>query len=898
MTTNLTRDEARARSALVETHSYDVALDIRLANDREQATYTSSSKVSFTARSSGEIFLDFIADSVTSIEANGQSIDPAAAFDGARVTVPVEQGENTVTIVGQALYSRSGEGMHRFFDPADGKCYIYTQFEPTDARRVYANFDQPDLKAVFRFTVTAPNDFTVLNNTAVVRTEPAGALATTHYFGPTLRQSSYITCVCAGHYVSAHSEYVRGDLRIPLGVYTRASLAEAMESDEIFTITKAGLDFFHENFDYAYPWGKYDQIFVPEYNLGAMENPGLVTFVDSYIHRDAVTRSEYESRASVILHEMAHMWFGDLVTMQWWDDLWLKESFADYMAALALSEATEYTDGWVSFALRRKDWAYRQDQYATTHPIVADIPDVEAARQNFDGITYAKGASVLKQLVAFVGRDVFMKGSRAYFRAHEFSNTSLEDFLLALEKAAGDRDVRGWADKWLKTTGVSELSLTITTESSAADSAARDSQHPSLRDFVAQPTVTSAVISQHNTVAPAVHEFTAGTATGVTRPHTLQVAGFNRAGGTLEKVGAWPIDFADESAQVTALRGQPRPDLLLLGHGDDDFAKIRLDANSTAIALRSVTKLDDALDRAIVWSALGNAARDGLLPALDFTEAYARTLGRETHAGIASGLRVQALNAIDRWMGEADRQAAISTVLGAALDALEDAQAGSDTQLDLAETVLLLVRRTSVEDTGPEALAAREWVTHLLTVPAGQTVNTGAQGLRVDNALRWKALITLVCLGWADHTDIEAEATLDRSSSGELHTYTARAAMPLPVAKMRAFTSAVEDTGLSNSKLSATVMGFAASSRGSMLEPFVEQYFDRLESFWTTRSNEIGKRLVLGLYPTWSARGEHVAELTRTWLAFHLDAPRALRRMVVELLAEQERAVRLKQRRS
>ena len=867
MTTNLKRSEAATRSELLATHSYTVHLDITSAPDLAKKTFTSTSTVVFDAHQDADTFIDFIADSVSEITINGQSLNPAKNFDGARVTFPVTAGSNTLTVTGQAIYSTSGEGMHRFVDPADDKIYLYTQYEPTDARRVFANFDQPDLKATFTFSVTAPQDFIVLNNTAPTESQattpevaPAAEAATTsavtHEFATTERMSTYITCVCAGHYVGAHDTYTRGDLTIPLSVYVRASLAESMDADNIFTVTKQGLDFYHDNFEFPYPWGKYDQIFVPEYNLGAMENPGLVTFVDSFIYRDAVTRTEYESRANVILHEMAHMWFGDLVTMQWWDDLWLKESFADYMASLALTTATEFTDGWVTFALRRKDWAYRQDQYPTTHPIVADIPDVEAARLNFDGITYAKGASVLKQLVAFVGLDAFMAGSRDYFAKHAFGNTTLVDFLDALEARTEGRDVRAWADAWLTTTGVSEISVDVETDDAG--------------------TITKATVSQSNTGPQVV------------RPHTFTLAGFNRQRSAMHPTETWKVDFDTASADLPQLVGIKRPDLLLPGHGDDDFAKMRLDDTTTAHALHSVTKLPDALDRAVVWSALTNAMRDGSLSVSSFVDAYARSLGRERHAGINAGLRAQALNAVKLWT--TDVNGTLSTILGAALDALESAEPGSDTQLNLAEVVLIFVAHSAtVVAPGPEVVAARDFASRVLA--SGPTLE--GYGLKVDNALKWKALISLVVLGWADEEDIAAQESRDRTDSGVMQARTARAARSLPVAKMRAFEAVTSDTSLSNSSLSATVAGFTSPVATPILEPFVDQYFEQLESFWTTRSNEIAKRLVLGLYPSWSTRREHVAQRTDAWLSEHGTAPAALRRLVTELGDDMHRAIRV-----
>ncbi|MYM19506.1 aminopeptidase N [Brevibacterium sp. 5221] len=876
MTTNLTRSEARTRSDLLTVDRYEVDLDISGAEDPQERTFRSTSTVVFEAAAAAPTFIDIIADSVSAIDVNGGALDPERAFDGARVRFESQAGRNTVTITARCAYSRSGEGMHRFFDPADDRVYLYTQYEPTDARRVFANFDQPDLKANFQFTVTAPESFVVLTNTEPAEQATTDSGAVERRFAATKRQSSYITCVCAGHYAQAHDEYVdeHTGQRIPLGMYARQSLAEHMESESVFAITKQGLDFFHASFDFPYPWGKYDQIFVPEYNLGAMENPGLVTFSDTYLHRDAVTRSEYEQRAEVILHEMTHMWFGDLVTMKWWDDLWLKESFADYMATLALTNATEFSDGWTTFALRRKDWAYRQDQYPTTHPIVADIPDVEAARLNFDGITYAKGAAVLKQLVAFVGLEAFLEGARAYFRAHAYSATTLEDFLTALEAAAPGRDVHSWAAAWLQTTGMSELSLSVE---------------------AAEGRVASATLRQRNSDAGAEGP-------GTVRPHAVRLAAFERHSGgdrrgssRLVPAGSWALELRAPEERIDVLDGATSPDLLLLNYGDDDYAKVRLDERSTRTALRSVTRLGDPMDRAVVWSALNNAMRDGLLPVRDWLGAYCRSLGREEHAGIAVTLRNQMLTALDRWTAAREHDAALSDVLGAALDALSTASPHTDNQLDLVETVLALVRRTAASEyVTPAVTAARAWATNLLQVPAGETFDDEVIDLTVDRALRWKALIALVALGWADYDDIEAEATADRTGTGGLRARTARAARPLPIVKMRAWTAATADETLSNDAISATIAGFTTPAGLPLTEPYVETYFDELAGYWTGRSMEIAKRIIVGLYPSWSLRGDRVLELTDAWLSEHADAPAAQRRLLLEQRDELARSLRLR----
>ncbi|GAA1863631.1 aminopeptidase N [Brevibacterium marinum] len=935
MTTNLTRDEAQSRTQVLDVSTYTIDIDVSNA-ETGAPTYLSRTVVEFNARAECRTFIDLIAESVAFAEINDVELDPTEAFDGARVGFPVQKGKNTLTIEAQAIYSTSGEGMHRFTDPADGKVYLYTQYEPTDARRVFANFDQPDLKAEFIFNVTAPEHFQVLSNRpetsrgpsqeASRTTDEASSPAITHHFAPTLRQSSYITCITAGPYEGATDEWrdpATGRV-VALGAWTRASLVDHLDAADIFSITKAGLDFFSSEFDFPYPWGKYDQIFVPEYNLGAMENPGLVTFTDGLIFRDKVTDANYESRANVILHEMAHMWFGDLVTMKWWDDLWLKESFADYMGGLALAEATRFTDGWVTFALRRKAWAYRQDLYPTTHPIVADIPDVEAAKLNFDGITYAKGASVLKQLVAFVGREAFFAGSRLYFQRFAYRNTELADFLECLAEAAPDRDIASWAGAWLGTSGVSELSLKLTT---AGDSGASGSFGASggfgtgSSGAVGKGTapvrrpgrdsITSATITQADSARGA----------NLLRPHTLEIATLRRSGRSLVPIDTIAFDFSTETAEVEQLVGRTLGEITLLNYSDHDYARVRLDPTSTEAAIRSVSRIADPLSRALVWSALENEVRDGLLPVQRYLTAYARSLGKESHAGIMAGLSQTALTCLDQWVSQRNFETGISGLLGAALDALAAARSGSDAQLHLANLVLALTSRTARCFDGSSAVTmGRSFASQILAVPVGEEVDSltpappgeqdsaGAgtdapehaatslpfRGLINDHALRWNALTALVCLGWADQTDIARENQSDPSSSGRLHAETASAAMPLPIVKIRAWEVINEAGSLSNDVLSAIISGFVAPSAMPLIENYVDEYFARLANFWLDNSIEIARRLVLGLYPRWSVEEEAVVEKTDAWLTEHSDAPPALRRLLIERRDDLARAIYLK----
>ncbi|MFF2083603.1 aminopeptidase N [Nocardia sp. NPDC058176] len=605
-TANLTRSETAARSAAVTVRAYRVELDLSGAPEQSVDGFPTTTTVEFDATAE-QTWLDFLGLSVESVTVNGAEVD--VEYDGARLTLRGLAESNVVVVRARGAYSRSGEGLHRFLDPVDGQTYLYTQYEPADARRVFACFEQPDMKAPFTFVVTAPSEWEVVSNRPVAAVETDGGLQRVE-FSPTLPISTYITAIAAGPYFRVESSWTRAELTVPLGVLCRASLARYLDADTILTVTEQGLDFFAEQFDYPYPWGKYDQVFVPEYNLGAMENPGLVTFTEAYVFRGAATAAQYEGRANTILHEMAHMWFGDLVTMVWWDDLWLKESFADYMGALAGSEATEWTDAWVAFANRRKAWAYLQDQLPTTHPIVADITDLEAAKLNFDGITYAKGASVLKQLVTYVGRDEFFAGARRYFRTHAFGNTTLADLLTELSAESG-RDLAGWARSWLQTSGVSTL------------------------------TFDSDEIVQTDP-----------------RPHRLAVGlyDFDDAGDLVRRERV-ELDLVAERTPVDL----PPAPLRLLNDGDLTYAKVRLDPDSLATVERSLDRVTDPLARGLIWSALWNAARDGELEVDRYLRMARDFAPTESNMALLTAVLANASFAInhylpaaarDRWRGE------------------------------------------------------------------------------------------------------------------------------------------------------------------------------------------------------------------------------------------------------
>jgi aminopeptidase N len=436
---NLTRAEAQHRSSVIATAAYRVEVDLsgRGLADPE-SKFRSVCTVSFTARRADRLHIDVIADRLLGARLDGVDLD-LSAFDGYRLPFDVSEGDHDLTVSGIFCYSRSGEGLHRFTDPADDRVYLYTQFEVSNARRVYACFEQPDLKAKFAIEVVAPSDWTVVSNNRETRTETADDAArglTRHVFAETAPISTYLTAIAAGDYHVERSS-VRGVAgEIPMAIFCRRSQAEHLDADRIWAVTAAGFGVFERHFGIPYPFGKYDQVFVPEYNSGAMENVGCIVLRDDYLFRSRQTQATYQNRANTVLHELSHMWFGDLVTMRWWDDLWLKESFATWAASFAASETSDDPSAaWSMFCNGNKNWAYRQDQLPSTHPIAADMVDLEAVELNFDGITYAKGASVLVQLVAFVGREAFLAGVRDYFAKHGYGNTELTDLLSALEGA-------------------------------------------------------------------------------------------------------------------------------------------------------------------------------------------------------------------------------------------------------------------------------------------------------------------------------------------------------------------------------------------------------------------------------------------------------------------------------
>ncbi|WP_155057047.1 aminopeptidase N [Streptomyces blattellae] len=856
---NLSRDEARERAALLSVDGYDVSLDVRSAtgdgdlDDQAPRTFRSVTTIRFRCAEPGATsFADLIAPSVTAVSLNGKDLDPSEVFDGSRITLEDLAADNELVVDAQCAYSRTGEGLHRFVDPEDGEVYLYTQYEPADSRRVFAGFEQPDLKAPFRFEVRAPEEWTVWSN-------GVGELADGVWrFAETKPISTYITCVVAGpyHYVTDSYSRTFADgtaLEIPLSALCRKGLAPYFDADDVFLVTKQGLDFFHDHFDYPYPFGKYDQAFVPEYNLGAMENPGLVTFREEFIFRGKVTQASYEGRANVVLHEMAHMWFGDLVTMEWWDDLWLKESFADFMGAFALVGATRFQDGWITFANRRKAWAYRADQLPSTHPITADIRDLQDAKLNFDGITYAKGASVLKQLVAYVGQDAFLEGARRYFKRHAYGNTRLGDLLSVLEETSG-RDMAAWARSWLQTAGVNSLTPQVLLDAEGRiDELAVVQEAPAVLD---QPTPSAG----HPEL----------------RPHRVAVGLYRRAaGGGLERYARAEVDVEGARTVVAELAGAAAPELVLVNDDDLTYCKIRFDATSLETLRDGLGDLTDPLARALCWSALWNMTRDALLPARDFVDLVLRFAGRESQIGVVQMLHAWAESALVHYAAPEWRVRGGARLSECAERELYRAEPGSEHQLAWAR----FYARTA-EDAG-----AFETLRGLLDG------TSAVEGLKVDQELRWVFLEPLVVHGFADEKALDAELARDDTASGKRHQVRCLAARPSVAVKAQAWAQVVESDALSNALVEATIAGFSQPSQRELTAPYAEKYFAAIERVWSERSIQIGMDVVRGLFPGLQD-SEGTLAATDAWLSAHETAAPALRRLVLEARDDLARGLR------
>ncbi|WP_328522519.1 aminopeptidase N [Kribbella sp. NBC_00359] len=845
--TNLTRDEARTRAGVVSDVSYTIELDLTAAPSGAP-TFPSVTTVTFAAEAGASTFADLIADKIREVTLNGRALDPDTVYDGARIQLDGLAERNELRVVADCLYSRTGEGLHRSVDPADKETYLYTQFEVPDARRVFTTFEQPNLKAPFTFTVSAPARWVVISNAPTPEPTPYagenGEELARWEFPPTERISTYITAVVAGPYHVVTDTYEGAHGSYPLSLLCRPSLKEALDVDDLFEVTKQGFELFESAFGTPYPFHKYDQAFVPEYNMGAMENAGCVTLRDEYLFRSRTTHAEMEARANTVLHELAHMWFGDLVTMTWWDDLWLNESFAEWASHWAQAVATtKYAGAWTTFCNARKNWAYRQDQLPSTHPIAADMVDFHAVEVNFDGITYAKGASTLRQLVAFVGEDTFITALKEYFADHAFGNTELTDLLKPLEKASG-RDLDDWTERWLRTAGVNTLRADFAVDSSGA--------------------FTSFAIEQ-----TATEKFP------VLRPHRLAVGLYRRTGEGLVRTERFEVDIDGPRTELPELTGASQPDLVLLNDDDLTYAKIRLDERSRATLVESIDQLTESLPRALAWGAAWDMTRDAEMPASQYVGIVLRGIRAETDLTGVRSLLGQATSAINLYSAPANRPALRAQFEEAVAGLLADAEPGSDHQLAFARAYSSAVFSAA----GADRLVA--WLDDRELPP----------GLVVDTDLRWTLIVALSRLGRIDAAEIDDELTLDTTITGQERAAQARAARPTAEAKEEAWRIAVESEDTPNETQFRTILGFQQPGQEDLLRPYVGKYLNAAKDVYTRLGSSMGENVLVYLSPRNLADQAALDALTE-WLATEsssVDAPTL--RYVTEAQADLARAL-------
>ncbi|KQX53452.1 MULTISPECIES: aminopeptidase N [unclassified Streptomyces] len=824
----LTRDEAQTRAQLLDVHHYRVDLDLTTGDE----TFHSRSLIRFTARAAGDTFVELKPETLHSALLDGAPLD-ITALDGNRLPLSLTEGEHTLRISTTMRYSRTGEGMHRFKDPTDGESYVYTQLFMEDVQRVFAAFDQPDLKAVFELSVRAPEGWTVLSN-GITEQQPDGRWQA----APTPLLSTYFVCVAAGPWHSVRTEHAG----LPFGIHCRRSLAAHLDTDadEILAVTKACYDRYHEKFDEPYPFDSYDQAFVPEFNAGAMENPGLVTFRDEFVFRSAVTVTERQSRAMVIAHEMAHMWFGDLVTLRWWDDIWLNESFAEYMGFQTVNEACAdlFPDTWVDFGVTRKAWGYEADQRPSTHPVAPDpesVPDTASALLNFDGISYAKGASALRQLVTWLGEKDFLAGINIHFKRHKFGNATLADFIDNLA-AATDRDVHAWAEQWLRTTGVDVLTPRLEGEGNQWR----------------------------------LHVDRDGS-----RPHRIQAGVYDRQpDGALTLRERRELDVLQEApAELTG----PRPALVVLNDGDLTYTKLRFDEVSEESALRGLSRVPDALTRAVIWNSLRDMVRDGQLEPVAYLETARAHLVEETELALVQGVLAFARNQIaDRYVTEAERPAALATIGEIARALLRRTEDGEEPGLRLTA-----VRACVDSATTPDKIAS--WLDE-------DTVHGGPE---LDPELRWRILARLAVLGATDETVIAAELERDPSATGQEGAARCRASLPAADAKEAAWSAMFDTDDLSNYLFTATALGFWQPEQAELVRGYVPRFYPAAVALADRRGPAIAEAAGRYAFPSYAIDAESLA-LGESHLANDPMIP-ALHRKLADQLDDLRRALKARE---
>jgi aminopeptidase N len=826
----LTQEEARRRAEVISDVRYELHLDL----ESGAKTYAGDCTIRFTREGGGETFLDFTGSVIERFVVNDVEHDPVWRENRLALAAEWLAPVNEIRIQYVNSYDHSGEGFHQFVDPEDDAEYLYTQFEPFSAHRMFPCFDQPDLKATYELAVTAPPDWLVMTASRPVGTDTAADGRTRHAFETTVPFSTYLLSVVAGPYRSVTSDH-NG---IPLGLYCRASLVDYLDADDLLTLTAAGIDFFGEFFGHPYPFTKYDQIFVPEFNWGGMENVGNVTYSDRYLFRDPPTETQRLGRVEVFLHELAHMWFGDLVTMEWWNDVWLNESFATYMAYLGIERVTEFSDGWQDFQADMKLWAMEEDQLPTTHRIADHVPTTDETFLNFDGITYGKGASALKQLVAAIGEETFRTGMRAYFARFAYGNATLSDFLTTVGEGSGT-DLRAWSAAWLETPSLNTLSV----EWSSSDGELRTMRL--LQD------------------SPAAYP--------VARPHVTDVAIVREAADALE-IESHRVEIS-EAEQPMPLVGGAAPVLVFPNHGDHTYAKITLDPVSLDFAQHRLDEIVDPLLRQQLWTALWDMVRDQRFSSNDYLELVEAKLVTESNLHIIKVVTNTATAAIHRYVPETRRIAETSRFVAAGRRALDAAPPGDP-------RVLWLRAVLRVAETPADLAVVSE-------VVDGES---GVEGLPIDQDMRWALAVRTSAAGGEDAADrAEREAARDPSDRGRQSLLSVQTAVPSEASKEEAW-ARIHGDGYGSLQLDRAAMaGFNWASQAELLKPYVGMFFDSLAGIFETREHEAAKAYFSGLAPRYRV-DEGAIRRARAVLD-HVDGPPQLERLLIELVDRQERAL-------
>jgi aminopeptidase N len=827
---NLTQVEAIERARLLDVTGYDIVLDLTDGTGGPgEHTLRSTTTVTFGCTEPGATtFIEVAAERLRSATLNGAPLDLSGWSADAGLALPGLAAENVLVVEGDFAYSASGQGLHRSVDPVDKEVYLYSQFETTDAQRVFACFDQPDLKSQYTWHAKVPGHWTVISNAPVESTEPAEAGARVWHFARSARMSTYITALCAGPYQEVRTEHDG----IDLGLFCRASMRAHLDPEDIFLVTTQAFDFFHANFAIRYPLPKYDQVFVPDFNAGAMENFGCVVHAEQhYIFRSQVTDYEYEARANTIVHELAHMWFGDLVTMRWWDDLWLNESFAEWAAHWANANASRFTDAWTTFLSIRKNWGYRQDQLSSTHPVYCAMPDVASVEVNFDGITYAKGASVIKQLVAYVGEDAFVAGLREYFAKHAWGNATFDDLLSALESASG-LPLRDFSAQWLQTAQVNTLRPEIT--------------------IAPDGTYASVVVAQQ---APEGYP--------TLRTHRIGVGLYELVGSRLVRRDLVEVTVSGARTELTELTGRPAADVLLLNDEDLTYAKLRLDERSMDTVVNHIAGLDNPLSRALCWGAAWDMVRDGELAARDYLALVCNGLPKEHDISLVTASLAQAQGALVYYADQGWAPIGWALLAATAREALADAEPGSGFQLAWARGYIAAARSAAELD------LLADWL-H----------DDAPDGLTVDTELRWRLIQRLVAAGRLGEAEIQAELDRDRTTGGERQAAMATALIPTPAAKEEAWRRVAGPQPIANWLQRALLSGFSHPTQLKLTEPFVPRYFEAVDLVWASRDSEVAQEFVESAYPSMQV-SQSTIEATEAWLA-DPDKPAPLRRLIAE----------------